>query len=32
VTESGGRMITDCDVTDLIRNAELLESLRLPTR
>ncbi len=25
VTESGGRMITYCDVTDLIRNAELLE-------
>jgi diguanylate cyclase (GGDEF)-like protein len=27
VTASGGRMITYCDVTDLIRNAELLEKL-----
>jgi diguanylate cyclase (GGDEF)-like protein len=27
VTASGGRMITYCDVTDLIRNAELLQKL-----
>jgi diguanylate cyclase (GGDEF)-like protein len=27
VTPSGGRMMTYCDVTDLIRNAELLEKL-----
>jgi diguanylate cyclase (GGDEF)-like protein len=27
VTPSGGRMLTYCDVTDLIRNAELLEKL-----
>lgn len=27
ITPSGGRMMTYCDVTDLIRNAELLEKL-----
>jgi diguanylate cyclase (GGDEF)-like protein len=27
VTASGGRMLTYCDVTDLIRNAEMLEKL-----
>jgi diguanylate cyclase (GGDEF)-like protein len=27
VTEGGGRMLTYCDVTDLIRNAEMLEKL-----
>jgi diguanylate cyclase (GGDEF)-like protein len=27
VTASGGRMLTYCDVTDLIRNAEILEKL-----
>ena len=27
ITASGGRMMTYCDVTDLIRNAELLEKL-----
>lgn len=27
VTPSGGRMLTYCDITDLVRNAELLEKL-----